>query len=204
MNKALFFINGEEPSKIPQNINEYSLIACTDGAYSRYVYKFQLKIDFISGDFDSLIQEQVPQGITLISTPDQNKTDFHKALELLVERRITQVDVYGATGRESDHFIGNLSTALYFKNKLKITFYDDYSKFFFSNHKTHLTNVKGKIISLIPFFKAENIQTQGLQYPLNNEPLCLPERIGTRNKAIDECVTIEYSNGELLIYISNS
>lgn len=152
MNKALLFINGKKPKSIPEDLSSYSLICCTDGAYTRYVKKFNLTVDFISGDLDSIKRKKVPSLITVIPTPDQNKTDFHKALELLIKRGIKEVDVYGATGRESDHFIGNLATALFFKKKLKITFYDDFSYFFFSEKRVNLCGVKGKTISLIPFF----------------------------------------------------
>jgi thiamine pyrophosphokinase len=200
MSKALLFINGKKPKQIPDNLRSYSLISCTDGAYSRYVKKLPLTVDCISGDLDSIIWNEIPPGIQIIHTPDQNKTDFHKALKLLLEKGITEIDVLGAAGRESDHFIGNLATALFFKNQLKITFYDNGSRFFFSDKRTELHQVKGKIISLIPFFEAEGIYTQGLKYPLNNEPLRFPERIGTRNIADQDSVIITYSKGELLIY----
>lgn len=202
--KALLFINGLEPRKIPEDISAYALIVCTDGAYKNYAKNLPFKIDCVSGDWDSLSPDEIPEGIETIETPDQNRTDFQKTLEILVEKGFAEVDVYGASGKESDHFIGNIAAALEFKNRLKIIFYDDISMFFFSDKITHLQQVKGKIISLIPFFKAENIVTKGLQYPLNQENLTFPERIGTRNIASDDEVEISYSGGELLIYVGNS
>lgn len=202
MNKALLFLNGKKPNILPKNIKSYSIITCTDGAYSRYVKKSPFTVDYISGDLDSVPLSTIPSSIPIIETPDQNKTDFHKALELLLEKGIKKVDVYGGSGRESDHFIGNLSTALFFKNKLLITFYDDYSKFFFSDKITKIKDVKGKIVSLIPFFEAKNIRTKGLQYPLSNEKLIFPQRLGTRNIATHNEVSVFYDEGELLIYIS--
>jgi thiamine pyrophosphokinase len=202
MNKALLFLNGKKPNILPKNIELYSIITCTDGAYSRYVKKLPFTVDYISGDLDSVSLSTIPSSIPIIETPDQNKTDFHKALELLLEKGIKKVDIYGGSGRETDHFIGNLSTALFFKKKLRITFYDDYAKFFFSGKITKIRDVKGKIISLLPFFKAKNIYTKGLQYPLSNETLIFPQRLGTRNVAIHNEVSVSYGEGELLIYIS--
>ncbi len=47
----------------------------------------------VSGDFDSIradvLQFYKEKDVQIIPTPDQNKTDFHKALEILSE--ITQV-----------------------------------------------------------------------------------------------------------------
>jgi len=201
-NKALLFINGLVPRRIPDDISVYKLTSCTDGAYKNYVKNLPFKIDYISGDMDSLSVGEIPDGIEIIKTLDQDKTDFQKALQILTEKGIAEVDVYGASGKESDHFIGNIAAALEFKNRLKITFYDDISVFFFSDKHTLLQNVKGKIVSLIPFFKAENIVTKGLQYPLNHEDLIFP-RVGTRNIASENEAEISYSQGELLIYIGS-
>lgn len=201
MNKALLFINGEIPKSIPDFNFPYSIISCTDGAYTQYVYKYPIKINYISGDMDSISLPHIPQDIPFIITPDQNKTDFHKALEILINKGIREVDIWGASGKESDHFIGNLSTALFFKNQIKITFHDDYSIFFFTDKKTKLRGVKNKIISLIPFFETRGITTTGLQYPLNNEVLSFATRIGTRNRAFLDEISVSYSQGELLIYI---
>ena len=54
MEKALLFINGVPPEKLPETEN-YSLIACSDGAFHYLKEKnFPLeKLDFISGDFYS-------------------------------------------------------------------------------------------------------------------------------------------------------
>ena len=130
--KALLFINGVPPEKLPET-EGYSLIACSDGAFHYLKDKnFPLeKIDFISGDFDS--HSGIDEALyheKFIFTPDQDKTDFHKSLEILQERGINQVDVYGASGGEMDHFLGNLSVAFLFKNELKITFFDEFSTYF--------------------------------------------------------------------------
>ncbi len=201
MSKALLFINGKKPKKIPSDLSSYSLITCTDGAYTRYVRKLSLPISYISGDMDSIKHTKIPSDLEMIHTPDQNDTDFHKALEILIEKGITEIDVYGGTGKESDHFIGNLATALLFKDRLRIYFHDDHSLFFFSDKQTRLDRVKGKIISLIPFFEAKGVITHGLKFPLNKEDLNFPKRVGTRNVADKDTVTISYSQGELLIYI---
>ena len=134
MKKALLFINGDSPKTIP-NLSGYDLIACTDGAF-HYLeqLKFPLdKLDFISGDFDShkieeeIIQQAQNHQFEIIETPDQNKTDFHKALELILAKGFENIDVYGGSGGEQDHFLGNLSGAFAFKDKVNLRFFDEYS-----------------------------------------------------------------------------
>ena len=201
--KALLFINGVPPKNLPET-EDYAMIACSDGAF-HYLKekKFPLdKLDFISGDFDShLGSDEAIYHDRFIFTPDQDKTDFHKSLEIIQERGITAVDVYGGSGGEMDHFLGNLTAAFLFKNHLEITFYDEFSTYFFAPTTLVLENVKGKIISLYPFPLTENITTKGLNWPLNNESLDISKRIGTRNLASEETVVIHYGKGDLVVFV---
>ncbi len=209
-NKALLFINGDAPKSL-LDLSGYELIACTDGAF-HYLkqLKFPLdKLDFISGDFDShkieeeIIQQAQKHQFEIIETPDQNKTDFHKALEIIIEKGFDTIDVYGGSGGEQDHFLGNLSVAFAFKDKINLQFFDDYSSYYFIPKEFSISNVKGKMISLMPFPIARNIETKGLKWPLHQEDLILGERIGTRNMAENQDVSIQYQEGDLLIFVGN-
>ncbi|WP_332452508.1 thiamine diphosphokinase [Chryseobacterium aquaticum] len=201
--KVLLFINGDPPKSLP-NVEGYTFIACTDGAFH---YLKQLgfpleKLDFISGDFDSHsgADENVYED-KFIYTPDQNKTDFHKALDIILEKGYQNIDVFGGSGGEQDHFLGNLTVAYSFKENLNIKFYDEFSEYFFVPKSVVLKNVKDKLISLYPFPTAENITTKGLNWSLNNENLSVTTRIGTRNFAIEDEVSIQYEKGDLLVFI---
>ncbi|WP_454060073.1 thiamine diphosphokinase [Elizabethkingia ursingii] len=200
--KALLFINGEPPKNIPE-IKDYDLIACTDGAFHYLREKdFPLDLlDFISGDFDSYEESEKIVSEKLIHTPDQNKTDFHKALEIIIEKGFYEVDVYGGSGSEQDHYLGNLTVAYLFRNKMEITFYDEYSKYFFIPNEFEAQNVLGKIVSLVPYPVAENVVTRGLNWPLFGEELSMTGRIGTRNFAVEDTFTCSYSNGAILLFI---
>jgi len=206
--KSLLFINGAPPEQLPQ-LENYSIIACSDGAFHYLEEKhFPLeKLDFISGDFDSAkelerILEIAPQyGFEILETPDQDKTDFEKALEILLERGCSKVDVYGGSGNEMDHFLGNLTVAYKFKDVLNIRFIDEFAEYFFIPKSFTITGVKGRMISLYPFPFAENIITQGLNWPLYNENLKMTTRIGTRNFATKDTVNVEFTNGEILLFL---
>lgn len=208
MKKALLFINGEPPKEFP-NLSDFDMIACTDGAF-HYLKKLKFplyQLDFISGDFDShkieeeIIHQSKIYNFKIIETPDQNKTDFHKALEIIIEKGFENVDVFGASGGEQDHFLGNLSVAFFFKNKINLKFFDEYSSYFFIPKEFSIAGVKGKMISLMPFPIAKNIITKGLKWPLHKEDLILGERIGTRNVAENQHVSIQYSEGDMLVFV---
>ncbi|MGG5208394.1 thiamine diphosphokinase [Chryseobacterium sp. MIQD13] len=204
--KTLLFINGDAPKTFPE-VEEYGLIACTDGAF-HYLKNLDFpleKLDFISGDFDSHSgkDEDIYQD-KFIYTPDQDKTDFQKALEIIVERNFKKVDVLGGSGGEQDHFLGNLTVAFGFKNQLEIKFYDENSEYYFVPESFVLKDVKGKMISLYPFPAVENITTKGLNWPLTNGELSITSKIGTRNFAVEDEVSIEYEKGDLLVFIGKN
>lgn len=201
--KVLLFINGDAPKSFP-DLDKYSLIACTDGAF-HYLKELNFpldKLDFISGDFDShsgsdenIYQEK------FIHTPDQERTDFHKALEIILEKGFKNVDVFGGSGGEQDHFLGNLTVAFGFKNQLNIQFFDEFAEYYFIPKNFVINNVKDRIISLYPFPIVENIATKGLKWELNNINANVTTDMLTRNLAVDDEVSIEYQKGDVLIFI---
>ena len=197
--KVFLLLNGEPPNEVP-NVSNYDIICATDGAY-QYLKKNNIIPNFISGDFDSL--QEIPKEIEVIKTPNQDFTDFDKILQILFDKGFHKIDIFGASGASQDHFLGNLHTAIQWKSKLRLTFFDNYSRYFLANKSTEISYCKDKIVSLIPFPKATNIVTEGLEYQLNKEDLVFGERIGTRNKGIQDAVSITFDSGELFIFINH-
>lgn len=201
--KVLLFINGDAPKSLP-NPADYSLIACTDGAF-HYLKRMNFpldKLDFISGDFDSHSRsdEDMYQD-KFILTLDQEKTDFHKALEIILEKGFLEVDVFGGSGGEQDHFLGNLTVAYGFKDQMNIKFFDEFSEYYFIPNHFSLKGIKNKMISLYPFPSVNNITTTGLNWPLTNENLSIISRIGTRNFATEDEVSVQYESGDVLFFV---
>src|SRR5690606_25231836 len=145
MSRVALFLNGQAPKNFPE-LSQFSQIFCTDGAY-RYLREKGIKPDVVSGDFDSLSTQEIMDGIEVVETPDQNFTDFEKALQIILKRNFYDVYIYGSSGMEHDHFLGNLSTGLKYKDQLNIVFFDDYSCYFFAEKETLLEDYKGRIIS---------------------------------------------------------
>lgn len=203
MKKALLFLNGQPPEKLPE-LEQYGLIACTDGAF-HYLKSMDFplhQLNFISGDFDSHSgSDELLYAEKFMHTPDQEKTDFQKALEILVEKGASNLDVYGGSGGEMDHFLGNLTVAFHFKNQLDLKFYDAFSEYYFIKSNFTLENVQNKMISLYPFPTVKKIITKGLNWELNGEDLDMHNRIGTRNFAVQDKIEISYEEGELLIFV---
>jgi len=200
LKRAFVLLNGLVPKIFP-DLSQYDIVCAIDGAYN-HLESSNIIPDLVTGDFDSI--HTIPTTVEVINTPDQNFTDFDKALMILNERGFILIDVYGGSGKEHDHFLGNISTALQWKSKLNISFFDDFGKYFFIKRNITLNNIMGRNISLIPFPIASKINTEGLLYPINNETLTFGKRIGTRNKAAKNSIQISFEEGELLLYISNT
>lgn len=198
--KAFILLNGSIPEKLP-DLSQYNIVCAIDGAYNYFESK-NIVPDLVTGDFDSI--RKIPTTVEVINTPNQEYTDFEKALQILKHRGFYHIDVYGGSGKEHDHFLGNISTALQWKIGLNITFFDDFGKYFFIEESICLTSIIGKNISLIPLPIASGVVTEGLLYPIKNETLTFGERIGTRNKASKNEVEISVEKGDLLIYISHN
>lgn len=196
--KVCLLLNGEPPKEIP-DVTSYSLICATDGAYNT-LQKLNITPDFISGDFDSL--QVFPEDIEVIHTPNQDFTDFDKIIQILFDRGFHDIHVFGASGKEQDHFLGNLHSALQWKDRLKITFFDNHGFYFLADKQIKLSNCLGKHVSLFPFPEVTGIITKGLQYPLNNESLFLGGRIGTRNKALENDIQITFETGNLFLFVN--
>ncbi|MFC2110203.1 thiamine diphosphokinase [Bacteroidota bacterium] len=196
---AFLLLNGAAPERLP-NLKKYDLVCAIDGGYN-HLNTIGITPDLVTGDFDSI--QNKPLHTEVVHTPDQNFTDFEKTLQILKNKNILEIHVYGGSGKEHDHFLGNISTALQWKEKLKITFFDDYGSYYFIKNNFELSNILNKTISLIPFPFASEIETTGLLYPLRKEKLVFGQRIGTRNKAKNDTIHINFKEGNLLIYISH-
>lgn len=201
--KVLLFINGDAPKSFPDPEN-YALVACTDGAF-HYLKELNFplaKLGFISGDFDSHsgIDENIYHE-KFIHTPDQERTDFYKALQIILEKGFKNIDIFGGSGGEQDHFLGNLTVAFGFKNQMNIQFFDEFSEYYFIPRNYVMKGVKDRIISLYPFPAVENITTKGLKWELKNTDANMTTDMLTRNLAVKDEVSIEYTSGELLIFV---
>ncbi len=202
---ALIIANGEACSYalLAQLLEWSPIVMVLDGALQR-VLELGIKIDIVLGDFD---REHHPeqyllhqQPVEIIHTPDQNKTDLEKGIDLLLGRNHKAIHIVWATGRRADHTINNMSTLAAYKDKGVLVMYDDYSKVYCLPHSFDKWYVAGTPISLIPMGKVTGVSTEGLKYNMQNESLQLGLRTGSSNEAAaDGTVKISYQTGALLM-----
>lgn len=202
---ALIIANGAACDRqLMDQLLEWSpLVVVLDSAIER-VIELGIKIDVLIGDFDrgfdaeSYRVKQYP--IEIVHVADQNSTDLEKAFNYLIKRGIPAANVIWATGKRADHTITNITNIVKFKDKLKITLFDDYSRIYPLPKVFKKWYEKDTIISLIPIGTVNGIVTENLVYPLNNESLVLGDRTGSSNSVLaDGLVTITHNDGDMLM-----
>ncbi len=202
---ALIIANGAACDRqLMDQLLEWSpLVVVLDSAIER-VIELGIKIDVLIGDFDrgfdaeSYREKQYP--IEIVHVADQNSTDLEKAFNYLIKRGIPAANVIWATGKRADHTITNITNIVKFKDKLKITLFDDYSRIYPLPKVFKKWYEKDTIISLIPIGTVNGIVTENLVYPLHNESLVLGDRTGSSNSVLaDGLVTITHTEGDMLM-----
>mgnify|MGYP003878017303 CR=1 FL=1 len=207
---ALLIADGEQCQlALLEGLLEWSpLVVALDGAFEKLV-RLGVKVDYWLGDFDD-INPELEKGnlgqdhVTIVRTPDQNKTDFEKGLDFLIAKDARSIHVLWATGKRMDHALSNYASLTKYQNLAEIVVYNDYSKSFLLKPHFEKWYKKGEIISLMPLPKAGGVQTSGLKYGLDNEDLEWGLRLGTSNEvASDGLVSIKHSSGHLLLIEAN-
>lgn len=207
LQETVLFLNGRVEldfceDYIATNYADLDII-CADGSFSKIKKSKQLylKLKKVVGDFDSTtyLDDELFK-----FDNNQATTDFEKCLDYLIRQGSKKVFVFGASGREMDHFISNASIALRYYSKISVEFIDKYSRYFFIPPSFSIANVKGKMFSILPFGYAENVAFSGLKYPFTEHNMALGANLGVRNYATDGVVKISYTSGNLLLFISHN
>ena len=163
-----------------------------------------IKIDVLLGDFDRGFDAEYYRNsqypIEIVHTPNQDKTDLEKAFEFLIEKGHKAANVIWATGKRADHTITNITNIVRYREKLKIVILDDHSKIFLLPTKFNKWYTKNSVISLIPVGEVTGVSSKNLFFPLKNDTLSIGHKTSSSNHvAYDGIVTIEHSNGNLLL-----
>jgi len=178
------------------------LIICADGGADR-LRRRGMEPDYIVGDLDSLSKQTqcALAAAKIIKVSDQESTDLEKALDFALSHGISRATVTGATGRRLDHTFANFSILLKYHQKMTLTFLDVHCTVQMITGDNRLNIPKGTIVSLMPMGRCEGIVTEGLAYPLQDEPLELGVREGLSNVVVSSPVHIHVGKGFLSLFI---
>ena len=202
---AVIFLNGNINTSfsnkfiINKNLSQLAVYAA-DGAIDYLDQTLISKTKLIVGDGDSIVNKDDKR---YYLCEDQSKTDFDKLLNVLTETDYNILYIFGFNGKEMDHYLTNLTTAYAYKDRFKIYIIDEYSCSYFIPREWCIKNIKGRMVSVIPYPFAKNVVYKGLHYPLDGVDISMTRMLGTRNFADKEEVHITYSSGDILVMIGH-
>jgi thiamine pyrophosphokinase len=177
------------------------IVVC-DGAY-KHVQNLQIVPNVVIGDFDSLGEVERDLHTEFIELNDQETTDLEKALNHLLQKGYTDINVVWAAGKRLDHTLNNVATLAKYPD-IRIVIIDDYTRTFVLPKTYKKRYEKGQQLSLVPLHTCKGITTQNLKYNLHNEELSIGARSGTSNEATgSDLVQISYTDGLLALIESN-
>ena len=209
--KCLIVAGGVKPKD--EIINYYSeqceLIVGVDKGCN-YLFDAKVKPNYIVGDFDSsnleIIDEMVKQGVVKYQYQcEKNFTDSEEAFELAISKNAKKITFLGATGQRFDHTLGNLGLLL---KALNVGIYseivDDRNKMFLINKNTVVKRENEyKYISFLAYnSRVEEFSIKGAKYNLDKYTLEIGDSRTVSNEFITEEISLEISNGIILVIYS--
>ena len=197
-------------TRLRSTVAAANTVVGVDGG-TRHLLRLGILPDFVTGDFDSLTAEELAalaaRGVRIVPTPDQNYTDFDKALTFtLDELGAERVRVFGASGGRLDHIYSNLSALIKYGRRADIRLVDETGETWLIDGKTIITgaDLPRRTLSLLAFGPADGVTTTGLRWPLQDESLAPGVRDGTLNEVTEETVTVRVQRGDLLILLHHN
>ena len=176
---ALFVLAGESPSSalFRTSLEAADLSIGIDGGLASFQLNGVLP-DIHIGDLDS--SEAISESsFKSINITDQETTDLEKAIAYVIENyKPTHITILGATGGRTDHLINNLQILSTIHNDISITLKHDglqRSNFesetlFRITSRSHkvIPAVKGSTLSIIYVSEFAGLQTEGLEWDIDN------------------------------------
>ena len=149
----------------------------------------------------STIDQNAFKGL-YVKISDQDNTDLDKGLEWCKLNSLSPLTVLGASQLREDHTIGNLMLLANYSDELDINFVTDYFTITCHHGKRSFTSFKKQLVSILPVEDIQSITTEGLGFPLIDEPFPLSSR-GISNRATGSQFIIT-SSGKIWVFRSHS
>ena len=176
----------------------------------QFCYEYDIRPDYIVGDFDSLpgeiLERYRQEGEIPIRTynPVKDATDTKIALDKALEEGSTEIWILGATGTRIDHVVCNLQILKEaWEKKVPVWIVDSRNKIGLPVEKTFSLKKEeqyGTYVSLFPMGETvEGLTLKGFKYPLDHYQLKDREGLGVSNEITADVADVSWEQGVLLM-----
>ena len=212
--RAIVLADGDAPDRAALDATwpgwdaDMTFVVAADGG-ARHAAGLGLRIDRWVGDGDSLpaadLEALRAAGVPIDLVPvDKDETDTELALRAAVEAGASAVTILGALGGPRlDHALANVALLAHpALGERTAELLDGRSRVRLLRGPATLSlpGMAGDVVSLIPFGgDAEAVVTDGLRYPLHEEPLVLGVARGLSNVRVAERASVTVGRGSILV-----
>jgi thiamine pyrophosphokinase len=182
-----------------QLIKQYKRpIIAADGAANKLL-EIGIVPDIVIGDLDSIDISMVSNfKIEIIEEPNQNESDFQKAMTYVTKKELVPPVIIGMNGGHMDHILNNVSILA--QNKCIFLDYPIIGFTLEANDSISLSLPTHTKISIIGLSNCL-ITTHGLKWELNCFLLNFARNTSCFNRSIGSTVEIEMHQGQALIML---
>ena len=206
--RSVIIANGEPPTKddLQRWLREGDLLICADGG-ARAALRYDLRPQHVIGDFDSLTPDELDvleqRGARLERHPThKDETDLELALLFAASTHCDEIVILGALGGRLDQTVANvmlLAMPQLVRCRVMIASGEEQTFLLHPGAPFELHGQAGDVVSLIPFGgDALGVRTDGLEYPLRDEPLLFGPARGVSNVMLGKRATVTFASGLLL------
>ena len=192
--KTILCLNSTLPDD--RSLYEGKYIIATDGAANK-LHKLGIAPNIIIGDFDSVDLTE-HENVTQIYLPDQNQSDFQKALTYIQEHELAPFTVFGINDGLLDHIICNISIIA----RQDCVFYaPPILGHVISSQGIHqFTAGKNSKLSIMGLPGA-TISSEGLKWELHEAKLSFPDKNSWFNRCSNDDFNIKLISGRVIVMI---
>ncbi len=158
--------------------------------------------DILLGDFDTLGEENIPEGIECLRVPcEKNDTDTQLAVRVAIERGAGEIVIIGGLSGRIDHTLSTLAILedLWERKEGRIfaTLTDGKNRVrFIRNGGTILPRSQYRYFSLIAADDlVKGVTLDGCKYPLKNGRISRCHQWAVSNEIVGNCTLIEIKRG---------
>lgn len=193
------------PERLLALLAKADVIIAADGGANRLA-EHGLHPHILVGDMDSvspaLLEVLERQGCRIARfRREKDETDGELALLEAVALGARRITILGALGGRIDHTLANIALlTMPALEGIDVSAYDGLSWVSLVRREAEVHGHAGDLISLIPWGgDVHGITTEGLAYPLYDEPLYAGAARGVSNVLLGECARITVREGQLLL-----
>ncbi|GAB4223829.1 MAG: thiamine diphosphokinase [Acidobacteriota bacterium] len=209
--KVALLANGPlgDPAAARAAVAGADLVVAADGG-ARHAVALGMDLDVVVGDLDSLAPGDVAaleaRGVAVHRHPaDKDETDLELALRLALARGARQAIVVGGLGARWDQSLATVLLAAdpaFADLDLRLVEGGQEIRVLHGGRSMTLDEAPGTTVSLLPLAgPAEGVVTEGLHWPLRDEPLRFGSPRGVSNRVVARPARVGLARGVLAVVV---